>query len=349
MIIQKSDFISIIKPLKAAISSKLTGNTEGVLVRDNRIYADNHEYTIAAEFKCSEKPFVLPKRAIELIESMPEGQIKIEPGEKDVLIKSDAGNGRFSTVPADAFYISNPLSVNKAETCAFSASTLCDLLSRVIYACAHDNSVHSGVLIEADGEELHLAAMDGYRLAIAHTKQNSTFKAILPATAAAKLISLGITGNISIQATKNEICISTEGYTIATKLLAGNFVDYRAAVPKAHTATLEIDRGELADVITRSLICSYSGTEKAPIKLEYNSGMLKIRSISTVAAYEAEIAARLIDGTEEIKISLNGKYLLDALKSYAEEKVTLEYNGTLKPLVVNGAMLTSIVMPVRIK
>ncbi|MBQ3894392.1 MAG: hypothetical protein II739_03600, partial [Clostridia bacterium] len=103
------------------------------------------------------------------------------------------------------------------------------------------------------------------------------------------------------------------------------------------------------DVITRSLICSYSGTEKAPIKLEYNSGMLKIRSISTVAAYEAEIAARLIDGTEEIKIGLNGKYLLDALKTYAEEKVTLEYNGTLKPLVVNGAMLTSIVMPVRIK
>ena len=270
-------------------------------------------------------------------------------GEKDVLIKSDAGNGRFSMVPADAFYISNPLSVNKAVTCAFSASTLCDLLSRVIYACAHDNSVHSGVLIEADGEELHLAAMDGYRLAIAHTKQNSTFKAILPATAAAKLISLGITGNISIQATKNAICISTEGYTIATKLLAGNFVDYRAAVPKAHTATLEIDRAELADVITRSLICSYSGTEKAPIKLEYNGGMLKIRSISTVAAYEAEIAARLIDGTEEIKIGLNGKYLLDALKTYAEEKVTLEYNGTLKPLVVNGAMLTSIVMPVKIK
>ena len=103
MIIQKSDFISIIKPLKAAISSKLTGNTEGVLVKDNHIIADNHAYTIAAEFKCPEKPFVLPKRAIELIESLPEGEIKIEPSEKDVVIKSKAGNGRFSTVSADAF------------------------------------------------------------------------------------------------------------------------------------------------------------------------------------------------------------------------------------------------------
>lgn len=349
MIIQKAEIINIMKPLKAAISSKLTGNTEGVLVKDNLIIADNHEYTIAAEFKCSEKPFVLPKRAIELIESLPECDVKIEAGEKDVQIKSKAGTGRFSTVSADAFYISNPLAVTDATECAFSASTLCDLLSRVIYACAHDNSVHSGVLIEADGEDLHLAAMDGYRLAIAHTKHKSPFRAILPATAAAKLKSLGITGNVSVYATKNALIIKTDSYTISTKQLKGNFVDYRAAVPKSHTATLEIDRAELADVISRSLICSYNGTEKAPIALEYDGGTLKIRSISTVAAYEAELDARLIDGTGDIKIGLNGKYLLDALKTYAEEKVQLEYNGTLKPIVVKGAVLTSIVMPVKIK
>lgn len=349
IIIQKADLIGIIKPIKAAISSKLTSNAEGVLVKDNLIIADNHEYTIAAEFKCAEKPFVLPKRAIELIESLPDGEIRIAPTEKEVQIKSKAGNGRFATVSADAFYISNPLEVSDADESAFSASTLCDLLSRVIYACAHDNSVHCGVLIESDGENLYLAAMDGYRLAIAHTKHKTPFRAIIPATAAAKLISLGITGNISIHATKNAICIKTASYLISTKQLRGNFVDYQAAVPKAHTATLEIDRAELADVISRSLICSYNGTEKAPIALEYNGGTLKIRSISTIASYEAELDACLVDGTDDIKIGLNGKYLLDALKTYAEDKVQLEYNGTLKPIVVKGAMLTSIVMPVKIK
>lgn len=346
--IQKSDIIGKIKPIKAAIASKMTCNAEGVLVRDNLIIADNYEYTIAAEFKCSEKPFVLPKRAIELIESLPEGEIKITANDKDVHINSRAGNGYFSTVPAETFHISNPLAVNNPEECDFSAATLCDLLSRVTYACAHDNGVHSGVLIEADGENLYLAAMDGYRLAIAHTKQGSAFRAILPAAAAAKLISVGIDGNVRIQMTKNAICIHTDGYVIATKQLKGNFVDFRAAVPKDHTSILEVDREALSDVISRALICNY-GTEKAPIVLEYEHGALKAHSISTVASFNGELDARLIEGEHEIKIGLNGKYLMDALRTYAEDKVRLEYNGPIKPLIVKGAVLTTVIMPVKIR
>lgn len=349
MVIDKSEFIQKIKPLKAAISSKITSNAEGVLVKDDLIIADNFDYSIATHYQYSEKPFVLPKRAIELIESLPDGQIGISPSEKDVLVKSDAGTARFSTVAADAFFVSNPLTLTECEECSFSAATLCDMLSRVSYACAHDNSVHSGVLIEADGETLSVVAMDGYRLTVARTKQNSTFRAIVPATAVTKLISLGLSGNISIKATKNTLCICTEDNIISTKMLKGNFVDYRNALPKNHTAILEVNREDLTDVITRALICSNNGTEKAPVVFEFGSYELKVHSMSTVASYESEVSAKLIEGTDNIKIGLNGKFVLDALKSYAEETIRLEYNGTLLPLVIKGAALTSVIMPVKIK
>lgn len=347
MRIQKSDIINILKPLKSAIDSKMTGNIEGVLFKDNAIYADNFLYTLSAAFPFKEDPFVLPKKAIEMIETLPEEKITIMPCDVEVFIESSAGNSKFTTIPAEKFMLSNRIDLDSSTEANFAGCTLTSMLERVVYACATDNSVHSGVLIEAANGELNVVAMDGYRLSWAKTTQTGDFRAVIPAGTVAKLISLVSTGNVKIRTTKTAISIATDTYTIITKLLQGTFVDYKAAIPKVSTSDLVVKREDLISTLQRAQIVTV-GNVKMPVIFESTDGGLTIKSFSGTASFEAVIPVAREDDNP-VKIGLNAKYLLDALKAFDTDTVVLQYGGEFRPLLVAGEMLSALILPVKIR
>lgn len=347
MRIQKSDIMNILKPLKAAIGSKMTGNIEGVLFKDNAIYADNFGYTLAAVFPFKEDPFVLPKKAIEMIDTLPEEKITIMPCGVEVFIESSVGNSKFTTVPAEKFMLSNNIDPDGCSEASFSGCTLTSMLESVVYACAPDNSVHSGVLIEAANGELNVVAMDGYRLSWAKTKQIGDFRAVIPAGTVAKLCSLVSAGNVKIRSTKTAISIETDAYTIITKQLQGNFVDYKAAIPKVHTSDLVVNREALISTLQRTQIVTV-GNVKMPVVIESAEDGLAIKSSSGTASFEAVIPVAREDDNP-VKIGLNAKYLLDALKAFDTDTVVLQYGGEFRPLLVAGEMLSALVLPVKLR
>ena len=347
MKIQKSDLIKKMKPLKAAIGSKMTGNIEGVLFKDNKVFADNFEYTLAAAFPCKEDPFVLPKKAIEMIETFPEEKITIMPCDVEVFIESSAGNSKFTTVPAEKFILSNSIDPDECAEANFSGCTLTSMLELVVYACATDNSVYSGVLIEAANGELNVVAMDGYRLSWAKTKQNGDFRAVIPAGTVAKLTSLVNSGNVKIRTTKTAISIATDTYTIITKQLQGNFVDYKAAIPKVSTSDLVVKREDLISTLQRAQIVTV-GNVKTPVIFESADRGLTIKSFSGTASFDAVIPVERKDDNP-VKIGLNPRYLLDALKAFDTDTVHLLYGGEFRPLLVAGEMLSALILPVKIR
>jgi len=260
IVIQKKELIPKLKALKPSIGTKLTQNTEGLLFKENMMIADNHDYTLSMPFEFSGTPFILPKTAIEMLDNLPDGEVRIEPSDKDVTIKSRAGTSKFSTVPFTQFHLSSTLQlINPNSEIVFSACTISDMLSRVVYACASDNSVHSGILLDCDGETVNAVAMDGYRLAWSSTKNNMAFRAVIPAVAVRAFISLCQTGSVKVVAGEKSILLQTDDFTISTRQLKGNFVDYNAAVPKNYTSHVAVDRAELIAALTPRELYSAMG------------------------------------------------------------------------------------------
>lgn len=347
MKVQKSDIVNILKPLNSVINSKITGNVEGVLFKDNAIYADNFEYTLAAQFPFKDVPFVLPKKAIEMIEALPEGKITITASDTEVAIESGAGNSKFTTMPADKFLLSNRLDLDGSTEANFSGCTLTSMLERVVYACATDNTVLSGVLIEASADELNAVALDGYRLSWARTKQSGDFRAVIPARTASKLISLDTEGNIKIRTSKTSISIETDTYTIIAKQLQGNFVKYKSAIPDTYTSDIAVNRELLASTLQRAQIITV-GNVKMPVVFESADGDLEIKSTSSTASFDAVIPVDREDDNP-VKIALNAKYMLDALKTFDADVVHLMYCGEFAPLLIRDELLTAMVLPVKLR
>ena len=64
----------------------------------------------------------------------------------------------------------------------------------------------------------------------------------------------------------------------------------------------------------------------------------------------AEFVTAELSG-KELKIAMNGKYLLDALKAVEEDSVLLSFNTAVSPFTVEGAQVKQssyLMMPVRI-
>ncbi|MGN1117424.1 MAG: hypothetical protein ACI4RU_02330, partial [Acutalibacteraceae bacterium] len=107
MKIEKSIIAPILKAMKSLTPPKDTATQTGILLNDNTLTAYNFEIGIKADLGiCTGERFVIPPKAIELIESLPDEIITVKGSSgKSVYcsIESSVGKSKFVTVKADDF------------------------------------------------------------------------------------------------------------------------------------------------------------------------------------------------------------------------------------------------------
>ena len=138
-------------------------------------------------------------------------------------------------------------------------------------------------------------------------------------------------------------------YTIVSRLLEGDFLDYRKAVPKEIKTRVKISVKEFADAIERvSLIIN--DKFKSPIRLLFSDGRLTMTCKTALGSSYDEIECD-IKG-EEVEIGFNNRYLLDALRYSGMDEVMLEFCSATTPMKLvplEGDDFMFLVLPVRIK
>ena len=184
------------------------------------------------------------------------------------------------------------------------------------------------------------------RLALATLNYIHKVKFMIPRESLKKVFSLGLSGELTISATKNNAIIRNGEYTIYTRLIDGKFPNY-ANISESTCAghSVKIDKFEPLDSIARSQICSDSRTHD-PVILDCKGDTINLSLKSLIAEFNESVT---FDDTfpAEIEIAFNGGFLIDALKSFDGSMVTLYYTGEIKPIALCGDTLTAIVVPVR--
>lgn len=159
MKIVKSELIKKINMLEKVIPTKPSiPCMEGILVRNGRLYANDLQNAISiaaqeAEGEC----FIIPKKAIAMVKSLPEGLVQLAPqNDNSIVIKSGSIRTKMNSFSPEDFP-DNPL-LEDAEEAALDFGELMDMLSSVAYATSVSESrpVHTGVLLDGDGENLNV-------------------------------------------------------------------------------------------------------------------------------------------------------------------------------------------------
>ncbi len=236
------------------------------------------------------------------------------------------------------------------------AAELAAMIDSTIYAVSDDDKkpVHTGELFSIDSDELTIVALDGFRLAIAKhpISAKQTIDIVVPAktaTEAARLMG-DEGGNILVDASDRYVVFSNNEYTIISRLIEGEFLNYKTVVPEETNTTVVVDVAEFEQSIER---CSVIITErlKNPLRITFGEEENIQIYCQTPMGKVADHVNAEIEGKKE-EIGFNYRYLLDALKHAGTDKVTMEITSSLSPIKVmplDGDDFLFLVLPVRFR
>jgi len=349
MKVDQKELARKLKPLKSIVTTKgIYAGNDGVLFKDGTLTANNLEIGITVSLPTDESAeFILPIKAIEMIDSL-SGEIDISASANGrVVIKSDNGTSRFQAPLADDFQGVKTLG-SKEKTCTLDAKEVENALERVLYACAVNGGSKEqlqGVLFEGDGEHLNIVACDGCRLAWNKIPYKDEINVIIPKTSLQKAFSIGLDGDLRLTVNGTGAVIESGDYTIYTRIYAGEYINYCKMFADA-PCVFKVNRAELLGSLTRAQICNESKIT-SPVVLKSDGRNLNI-SLQTALSEFSEDIELSDEPAEKIDIAFNGAYLIEMLKSFDEATIECCYTSPVKPMVFSGEIMRAVVVPIRL-
>ena len=239
------------------------------------------------------------------------------------------------------------------------------LVLAVLPGCRKDVSGGSGQdriafgvepLFEISGDELTLVSVDGYRLAKRSEKiekgrmEDCSF--VVPGSALSDIerICSDEEGEVSIAVGSKHILFTIGDTVVVSRRLEGEFLNYKKSIPDSFRYVVCADKAELMSSIDRvALIISEKNS--SPVRLTFSEE--GIECLCTTPIGKAEDLCSCEGSGEGLEIGFNDRYLMDALKAAAAEKIELCLNSASSPCIVRAAdgsdKFTYMILPVRLR
>ena len=154
---------------------------------------------------------------------------------------------------------------------------------------------------------------------------------------------------VHICANRRYVVFMTAGYTIMSRLIEGEFLNYHNVIPAGSRTRVTLDTKEFIETIERASLI-ITERLKNPLRITFTEGKVVVRCQTNLGRVVDEFNAQC-EG-DEVEIGFNNRYLLDALRNARTEQVRMEISGPLSPvkvLPVDGSDFLSLVLPVRFK
>lgn len=229
-----------------------------------------------------------------------------------------------------------------------------DVVSKVVFCCATDDSrpILKGCLLETDGEVLHATALDGYRMAISECPAagaSGKVRIVCPARTLSEISRMleGKDESLTVRVGRNAISVEVGDTVLTSRLYMGEFVRKENIFPPAFATEAIVSRSELIESVERASVL-IRGDKNNLILLEVKAGGIRITANSEIGNVSESVKCTL--SGKELKIAMNGKFLLEALKALTEEEIKLSFNTAISPFTAeNRQDKTSayLILPVR--
>lgn len=292
----------------------------------------------------------------EFIDILPSNQtVKLVSKNNKLVASTDEYNSTINGVSADDF--PDLPELNEKETVSFKINVedFTNGLNKVINASSNDltRPALTGVYFNTFEGNLYIAATDGYRLADKKfiSKVDSEIQAIVPTSSlqeALRCIDDEIK-EIEIIFDEAQVRFRMNNIEITSKLIDGSYPDYRQLVPKDNDVTVELDKNEFIRVVKLAALFAREVGGSIICKTDSKKGILTVTSVANEFGENASDIK--VDTDKDVKVTLNARYLLDALNVMDGNKVLMGFSNKIDPIVLRNRNQTKdythIIMPLK--
>jgi DNA polymerase III subunit beta len=299
---------------------------------------------------------VLPGRLlVEIARSLPDGEVSLELRESERDVEITAGSSRFHlrTLSADDF---PRFPETEGDPIELPAAALHETIGRVARAASRDEArpVLTGVLVTVEEKQLTMVATDSYRLAVKRTELESPvaekLEANIPARALrelARLIEAAPDEPLQVWLTRNQAIFKVGQSALSSRLIEGQFPNYRQLLPESYDHEVKLPRAELLEVVRR---VSQLAQRNAALRMSFAEGELVV-SAETPDLGDAREAMPAPYSGELLEIGFNPEFVRDGLESIEDDEVVVKLISPLRPglLEPSGSEdFSYLVMPIRL-
>lgn len=271
----------------------------------------------------------VPARLLQdLVSSLPSGVIELEQDELRLKIQTEHYKSVINGVTADEFPVMP--AIEKGKTFSVPVQALKDGLQQVVFAASNDESrpVLTGVLFQNIDGTIVAASTDSYRLAEKKLmKSNEEPHLLVPASALHDLLRIvsDQTGEVAIVCDDQQALFQLDGIELVARLIEGKYPDYRKLIPETFTTTAVIPRAEFINITKVTSLFARESAGSIVISVDDAAGSMWIRAVASQLGENNATASVQATGSGEI--TLNSRYVLEALQAMRGQDVHLGFNG----------------------
>ncbi len=300
---------------------------------------------------------VLPARLLlDVVRALPSPEVSLEvrAAEQDVELVSGSATFHIRTLRTEDF---PPFPEPDGDAAvSLPSQAFVSTALKVAGSASRDDTrpVLTGILVSASDRELRMVATDSYRLSVKETTLeaplSSAFEVNVPARALQELARVAAHGEedqITVTVRQNQILFVLGRVILSSRLIDGQFPNYRQLLPESFEHELRVGGSELAEVVRR---ISLLAQKNAPLRLAFTPGELTV-SAQTPDVGEAQESLPIAFQGEPLEIGFNPEFLRDGLEAIDDGDVLLKLISPLRPGLIESADASGfkyLIMPIRL-
>lgn len=297
----------------------------------------------------------LPARILnDIISRLPDGDLTLAKDDGELLFRIKSASGRYQVQGMDPVEYPELPEV-EGVAIALDPETLAEALRSTLFAASGDETkqILTGVHLSIGHEGLEACGTDGHRLSVFGLVEDKTSECTVPAKALQEILKAAerVEDPIELRMDMSQAVFSLGDTVITTRLLEGQYPNYRQLIPKQFQRQLTVDRKSLLSSLERISVLADQKNNIVKLSLDSTNQELTLSVDAQDVGSGRETLPAQISG-DSIDIAFNVKYLLDALKVCGTSEVVLRMNTPTSPIVlapVGGSKLECLVMPVQIR
>jgi DNA polymerase-3 subunit beta len=285
---------------------------------------------------------------------MPEASLEFRSAQQDVELVSGNATFHIRTLRAEdfpPFPEPDPDAAVSVPAQAFVATAL-----KVAGSASRDETrpVLTGILVSASDRELRMVATDSYRLSVKETVLEAPLKAAfevnVPARALQELARVATHAEdeqLEVSVRQNQVLFVLGGVILSSRLIDGQFPNYRQLLPESFEHELRVASAEITDVVRR---ISLLAQKNAPLRMSFKQGELTV-SAQTPDVGEALESLPVAFQGEPLEIGFNPEFLRAGLEAIEEGDVVVKLISPLRPGLIEAAdesRFQYLIMPIRL-
>ncbi len=348
--VSKACAVKTITPILECIKLKAENDTLTLTAYDGEI---SIEKKIKTEVLEDGELCVNGKTFADFVNKIAAFEVVVASDEKGILIRYADSESYMQALSAQEFPRLGNRSTEDKDYFQIKESELKSLINKTVFCCATDESrpILKGCLLEAKEGKLYATALDGFRMAWSYcdiTEANTELKLVCPGRTLIEISRmLDSDGELKIYADRTLLSVAVKDTVITSRLYAGEFVKRENIFPPAFTTGAYVNRTEIIESVERACVL-IRGDKNNLIVFDIKPNKIVITANSDMGKVEETVTNELWG--KELKIAMNGKYLLDALKALTDEKVRMSFNTPISPFTLANDSSTVnqyLILPVR--